>query len=255
MPSKLERHEIYREHFDECIAHLARRLNERMPQGTKGLVEARKPIAEFCGVHDNTVARWLSETSPSVHPTGEVEFKLKCLLDINGYRVIEFERLHVVLRNFAELIGFGVFTAESAAKLAGYTQTFFLYDVFRGKCGTSKEKEAAMFRVWKEKRDELERKKRDSAERYHIAFLDPPPATTLEPLIVPASVKNGMVATKRTAVLNVLKGLLGLLDEDPFKGLSESEFDTLRERHGSDILQLAARLNDLGSRFIVRKGD
>ena len=254
MPNNLERHEIFRDHFEECIAHLARRLNEKMPQRTRGLFEARKPIAEFCGVNDSAVVRWLSETSPG-HPIGNLELKLKCLLDINGYRIIEFERLPTALRNFAELIGFGIVTAESASKIVGYTQVSSLYDMLHLKCGISKEKEAIMFRVWKEKRDELERKKRESAQRYHIAFLDPSPAAALSSLIVPPSLKNGTVATKRSAVLNVLKGLLGLLDEDLFKGLSESELDTLRERHGSDILQLAARLNALGSKFIARKGD
>jgi hypothetical protein len=128
MPNNLERHEIFRDHFEECIAHLARRLNEKMPQRTRGLFEARKPIAEFCGVNDSAVVRWLSETSPG-HPIGNLELKLKCLLDINGYRIIEFERLPTALRNFAELIGFGIVTAESASKIVGYTQVSSLYDM------------------------------------------------------------------------------------------------------------------------------
>ena len=253
MQKSLERHEIFREHFEECIAHLARRLNERISQRKKGLIEARKPIAEFCGVNDSAVARWLSEVSPG-HPVGDLEFKLKCLLDVNGYRIIEFERLPTVLRNFAELIGFGVVTAEGAAKLAGYTHTSSLYDALHCKSGISKEKEAVMFKVWKEKKDELGRKKEESVRQYHIAFLDLPPATALNSLIIPPSVKNGSVATKRSAVLNILKGLLGLLDEDLFKGLSEDESDALREKHGSDILRLAARLNAMGSEFIARQG-
>jgi hypothetical protein len=254
MPNNLERREIFREHFEECIAHLARRLNEKMPQRTKGLFEARKPIAEFCGVTDTTVARWLSETLPQ-RPIGDYEFKMKCLLDINGYRIIEFERLPTTLRNIAELIGFGIVAADKASEFLGYTRTSTLYVILRGEGGLSKEKESAMFKVWKERRDELERRKKEAAQRYHIAFLDPTPDNALSSLILAPSLKNGTAATKRTAVLNVLKGLLGLLDEDLFKGLSESEFDILREQHGSDILQLAARLNALGSKFIARQGD
>jgi hypothetical protein len=254
MPKDIKRHEIFREHLEECIAHLARRLHEKMPPRTKGLVEARKPIAEFCGVNDSTVTCWMSESSPT-HPVGDVEIRLKCLLDINGYRIIEFERLSTTLRNFVELIGFGVITAEAARNILGYTQVSFMYEVLHSKSGISKDKEAIMFAAWKERKDELERKKKDSAQRYNIAFLDPTPVATLSSLIVPPSLKNGTVATKRSAVLNVLKGLLGLLEEDLFKGLSESELDTLRERHGSDILQLAARLNALGSKFIARQGD
>ena len=84
--------EVFREHFEECLRHFANRFNAKHPPGKKGLPRIRKPIADFCGVGDSAVQAWLSEDQGK-SPVGEAEVRLKCFLDLNGYRIIELERL------------------------------------------------------------------------------------------------------------------------------------------------------------------
>jgi hypothetical protein len=247
--------EIIRDHLKECVEHLARRFNETFPKGKKGISRFRKPMADFCGVGDTTIASWLSDVGHRL-PMGEIEVKLKCFLDLNGYRVIELERLPRAIRNFAELIGFGLLTTDRAAELLGFARGSTLYPVLsqEGRDTTlSREKQAKMFDVWKGMKDELEHKKKEALRLYRLGFLDHAVARPSEqPLLSPAIV-NGTVASRRTAVLSILKGVLALLEDGLFDELSESEIAILKENHGSDILRLSARLSTMSSKLISGK--
>ena len=217
-----DRREIFRDHFKECLDHFAKRFNAKVPPGKKGF-ELRKLIANFCGVGDPTVQRWLSDFKDHL-PVGEIEVKLKCFLDLNGYRVIELERLPRVVRNFVELIGFDLLSTNAAAELLGYVRVYSLYPVLRGDeeyGGISKDKETKMFDVWKGKKEELEQKKREALKLYCFDFLNQTGPVPSQQLLLPPAIIGGTMASRRTAVLTILKGTLVLLEEGLFSELSE----------------------------------
>jgi hypothetical protein len=254
--NEVEKNEVFRDHFKECLAHFAARFNANYPPGRKGLTEARQPMADFCGVSKQTISRWLSATgADQTVPVGEAEIRATCLLNLNGYRIIEFERLPKVIRNFAELIGFGVISTERGSQLLGYERAQEIYCILRQEVGIAKEKESKMWEVWKEHRDELERRKREVIKSCRFEFLIQNPAsksiqTPLE--LVPVS--NGIPENRRAAVLTILEGALQLLEEGLFNELSEMELAALREsRHGGTILQLSAYLNALSLKLITGK--
>ena len=83
--------EVFRGHLVECLAHFGEALGRLAPKFSKRTVEVRRPMAQFCGVGDQAVGRWLSERV--VCPIGELMFKATCFLDLLGYRIIEFENL------------------------------------------------------------------------------------------------------------------------------------------------------------------
>jgi hypothetical protein len=246
---EIERQEVFRDHFEDCLMHFANRFNAKMPQGKKGLVEARKPIADFCGASDATVRSWLSDCERRL-PMGGLELKLKCFLDLNGYRIIEFERLPKVIRNFAELIGFGILSIEEAGEVLGFSKCSTLYPILSQKgrdTGISKVKESKMFDIWKERKGELEHKKKEALKHYRLDFLNQASSPAMsQPLLFPT--KGGTAAVRRSAVLTILEGLLALL-EGSFDELSESELADLKEHYDGNILQLATRLSDLSSKL------
>src|SRR6185312_4720856 len=124
---EVETQEVFRDDFEGCLKHFAARFREFWPPGKLGLAKARKPIADFCSVSEQTIKNWLSEDGTL--PTGEFTIKAECFLDLNGYRIIEFERLPKILRNIAELIGFGLLSGESAGERLGYSGAHSLYPV------------------------------------------------------------------------------------------------------------------------------
>jgi hypothetical protein len=242
---EVEVQEVLREHFAECLKHFADRFRTKWPHGKKGLAKARKPIADFCDVNESAVKDWLSYTENPRPPVGETEVRLKCFLDLNGYRVIELERLSRTVRNFAELIGFGLLSGKNAGELLGYKNPGNLYPVLRGDeeyGGVSKEREAKMFDLWKEKKDELEQRKREAAKRYRVSFSR---RIATKPILIVSPVETN-VAGRRSATLKILEGSLALLGDGLFDKLSESELAALKESHGTIILQLSARLSALG---------
>lgn len=247
--------EVFRDHFEECWRHFTNRFNAKYPPGKKGLERIRKPIADFCAVGDQTVARWLSAEKPST-PGGLTDIKLKCFLDLNGYRIIEFERLPRVLRNLSELLGYDVVSVEDAANILGYARPQNIYPVLREDehWGVGREKEAKMFDLWKERKDDLELKKKEVLKLCHFDLsIQSPAARPTQPLLLPP-VSNGKLAARRSGVLTILEGVLALIDEGLFEGLSESELEMLKQSDGGTILQLSARLTVLSSKLMVAEG-
>ncbi len=239
-----DRHEVFRGHLEECLRHLGTSLASSMPKGSRGAAQAKRPVAEFCGVTIDSVTRWLHGTGS--FPIGEPLIKLMCFLDMVGYRVIELERMPKVRRNFAELVGYGLLTSDQAAEFLGYSSTSTLYQVLQGHHGASEDKDQKMWDAWKERKEELVLKKEKSQELYR---LDIP--LKIRPKAEDS--KPAMSASRQTAVVNIMEGLLSLLEEG---SLSESSFADL-QRSADTILRLSAHLSALSSRLIMseqRKG-
>lgn len=252
-----ERQEVFRGHFEECLDHFSDRVNSKIPRASKRARQTRKPIEVFCGVGPEAVADWLSNRKR--YPVGESLIKLTCYLDMHGYRIIEFERLgknSQAMRGFAELIGFGILPAKTAAELIGYQKHSSLYEVFRLKdgYGLSKQKEELMWQIWKERKDELERKKKEAFETYRLKFL-------FEPVPIPILMRGGeqtvvnpdtasKLASKRQAVIYITRGLLELLKEELFDNLSESDRADIENADVLRILQLSSLLGNLSSKLI-----
>lgn len=239
-----DKQEVFRGHFEECIKHFGISLASRAPKWSRGAAQAKKPVADFCGVTMNSVTRWLHGTGS--FPVGEPYIKLMCYLDMMGYRLIELERMPKVRRNFTELVGFGLLSSEQAAELLGYSNTSTLYQVLQGHYGASEDKEQKMWDVWKARKEKLALKKEKLQELYRLDISLRICSKVEEP-------KPAMLPSRQTAVVNIMEGLLLLLEEG---SLSESNFADL-QRSADTILRLSVHLSDLSSRLIMseqRKG-
>lgn len=243
--------EVYRDHLEECLVHFSKRFREKVPSWTKGVSDIRKSMADFCGVADNTLRRWMSDEP--VLPCGEKRFMLICFLVIHGYKIIEFERLaSSSLRNMTELIGFGVLPAKTISERVGYGDTQTLYDVLNEKKGASERVLETMREIWKEKRGELDQKKKDAFENSRLRILT---EVSQEKKLVQLSLITG--AEKETSqsksALSIMRGLLGLMETEVFENLSPEDATNL-EHDVAMILDLSARLSALGSKIISAKG-
>lgn len=237
------RKEVFRGHFEECLNHFGISLASRAPKGTREAGQAKRPMAGFCGVGIGSVERWVRGAGL---PVGGQHFKLMCYLDMAGYRVIELERMPKVLRNIVELISFGILSAQEATKLLQYSIISQLFVVLRGDQGISKEKEQKAWDIWKERRKELEKKKEQARELYCLDIL--PKVSTKAELSRPATV----LMSRKTAVVNIMEGLLALLEESSFEKISEDNLAELRQS-ADMVLNLSARLSALSSRLIMSK--
>lgn len=257
MSTTEEVQEVFRDHLEECLEHFRKWFNSKMPKGTRGRHEAMKPLVDFCGVGQQTAQCWLDNDLESPLPRGDTLFKLMCYLDLHGYKVIEFERMPKVLRNFAELIGFGVLSPQQAFELVGYCDTSSLYQVLYEKEGVGKQKKERMLTIWKERRDQLEAKKREAfkSRRLKILFKSAPKTNQIEQQISVISEPAPNYISLRSATLNIFGGVLTLLDEGLFEELSPGELENLKNTHSNTILQLSAYLSALSSKLItIEKG-
>ena len=241
--------EILREHFEECFRHLCMRFNSKVPPGMRGRIGAMKPFMDFCSVTRQTVSRWLDKDEPL--PRGEILVKMTCFLDLNGYKVIEFERMPRVTRRFAELIGFGILSPKQATELVQYKSVSNLYNAIWGKEGLSKTKETTMWAIWKEKKDELESKKKEALEKYRLEFLSESAQTgqTIIESLVPPALKS--LSSGCSATMFLMQGLLVLLDDGVLGTLSEQEIATLKQSGANTILRLSAHLSTISSKLLA----
>lgn len=245
--------EVHREHFVECFVHFASWLVSNIPMGKQNAIRVRQSIADFCGVEHNTVRLWLNDPERRM-PCGEAEIKLKCFLDLNGYRIIEFERLPRSIRNFAELIGFGILSVEDARNLLGYTRANILYPILRQEgrdkdITLSKEKETRMFEIWKEKKDELEARKREAFKSFRLEISSHKDEQQLLTLLK----STGSLVSRQIAVLGIMRGVLGLLDEGLFSDLSPTEIAGFNNTDRLTVLQLSNHFTALSSKLIQIK--
>lgn len=236
-----EDREVLRGHFEECFQHLIDHIAAFAPKGSRRVAPITTPIAEFCGVAVDSVTRWLYAGQ---RPVGEVHIKLICYLDLAGYKVIELERMPKARRNFAELIGFGIWSSKQAAEFLGYADPSPFYEALWGRYGMSEEKEQKMWEAWKARKEELETAKRKAYEhcRPDVPLKDslrrPKPATaTARPaVLLPHGVR---------AVANIMEGLLALLEEGSFGAPADAP-----QQFVDTMLRLSARLSALGSQLV-----
>lgn len=239
--------EVMRGHLEECLEHLKKRFNSKIQRGQRGRPDAVRPLMDFCEVNSQTALKWMDENIECPLPRGKFLIKIHCFLDFHGYKVIGFERMPKVLRNFAELIGYGVLSSNDAYPMVGYYDSQQIYQVIWEREGLSKEKEARMWEIWKERRDELEQKKLYAFEnqRLEILFkLDSSTEQLSQQGVLALDLATGD-GSRRLALINILKGTVGFFDGGLFDNLSSSEISDLKQNGGHTIHRLAAHLSNL----------
>lgn len=239
--------EVMRGHLEECLEHLKKRFNSKIQRGQRGRPEAVRPLMDFCEVNSQTALKWMDGSIEYPLPRGKCLLKLHCFLDFHGYKVIEFERMPKVLRNFAELIGYGVISIDDANQRVGYNDSQQIYQVLWEREGLSKEKEAKMWEIWKEYRDVLEQKKLYAFERHRFEILfklDSSTEQLSQQGILALDLATGD-GSRRLALINILKGTLGFFDGGLFDNLSSSEISDLKQIGGHTIHRLVAHLSNL----------
>lgn len=238
--------EVMRGHVEECLEHLQKRFNSKIKRRSPGRLEALKPLIDFCQISQATASKLMDIDKDPDPPKGRILIKLICYLNFHGYRVIEFERTQPVLRNFAELIGYGVLSADEAFRLVGYHDSQQIYQVIWEREGLSKEKEAKIWEIWKGRRDELEQKKRNAFKDYNLQILfktDSSVDYVEQQALLPLDLAGGDVS-RRLALINILKGTLGLFDSGLFNDLSSNEINDLKQ-YGRMIHRLNIHLSNL----------
>jgi len=227
-----EREEVFDGRFEECVDHLASRLTELGPKGTRKSTRVKEPIAEFCGVSVDTVTDWLVRRS--YRPHGLKLIKLVCYLDLIGYRVREMARMKPpALRGLVELIGYDVLSVEAAVEQLHYSSPSQLYRVLWGRNKPTKDREKTMLDLWLAQKGQLEEKKRIARE--HLAFLAEPADTAPSPT--------------QKAVIHQMEALLVLLEE----GGEPLGMDMIR-RAGQTVHKLSAHLSDLSLKLYSEEG-
>jgi hypothetical protein len=245
-----EKPEVFRGHVEECLKHFSESLISRVTVDFRGTAQIKKQMADFCGVSIDTVRRrWIHDAR--LLPVGEEHIKLMCFLDLMGYRIIELERIPAGRRHFTELVGYGIISAEQAVNLLGYSRKGALYRVLQHQNRTSEQKEQIMWNIWKEKKEELEKKKEQLGKIFHSS----------EPHKVELRVEEikskKTIPASKSAMISIMEGLLVMLKEESPESLSGEDFVDF-QKSADTILRLSARLSSLSSRIIMskeRKGD
>lgn len=227
---------------EECIGHFTRNL------GPKNLAE-RKTIAQFAGVNDDSVRRWLKG---QMHPTGEPLVRLRFYLEFLGYEVAEVELLNPIVRNAARLFAFRVADLSEIAKLLGYADgrngLDDLLRMFRGGRGVSKKRLEHIQAFVDMYEDQLDAR-RNAVPKIKVSNLRTKPTPTPTPLKELGSLKRpGPIAeNEHDAVIKTFAGLataiLPLADLISSDSFTEEERARVRELAGGDgVFLLANRL-------------
>jgi len=232
-----------RGHLGECVKHFCGTLAKRTPRGSRRAAEVRKPLAVFCGVAVETTTRWAYHEEL---PVGETRLRLMAALDALGYKVIELENMPKHRRGIAELIGFGVATSSAISQALGYKSVSTLYQVLAGGCGTSEEKMQEMWNIWKQRKEDLQRKRIEAQQQLRRMIS---PKAESEPQLLEGDDKT---ACRAQALGEFVEGLQALFREKPVKDLSDSELAILQYYAGA-ILNLVTDLSALSSRLLARQ--
>src|SRR3989344_4270370 len=216
-----EKKEVLREHLEDCLKHFGKWFNSKVPRRSRGRTEAMKPMAEFLGVTPGTVQRMLDDMSPL--PRGETHIEL--------------------------------LSPVEASNLVGYHDTQQIYQAIFGREGVNKKRENLMWTIWKEKRVELERRKKDAYDTLRLEVLFSVPlevgsvSVAVQQLVLSASQPVITNAGMRLAVLNILENSVLLFEDSLFDSLSDSELCEFSQ----PILRLSSHLSTLSSKILTRK--
>lgn len=236
----------FRGHVEECVRHLSARFLDAFPKGSKLSTERKRPIAEFCGVNIHAVDGWFFRGNHL--PRGEHHLKLLCFLDLNGYKVIEFEGMPLKCKNFAKLIGYGLIKSEDAIEMLGYTQTSELFRALRGDVGLSKDREEKIWDMWKVRKDKLDEAVEEALHRFRLSFSKKRNQEVVESRAVVPSTPNTSHCP-RDGVVDIMQGLLKLLDSGVLQDLTDTDWDALRNS-SSTVLRLSSHLSTLSAKLV-----
>ena len=246
---------IFRGRLDDCFRHFAEAMSRIFPKGSVKVYQARKPLGEFCGVNSHTASDWILR---GANLEGIKWFRMAFFLQIQGYGVTDLDRIGEVTRNFAALIVFGLLTVDEAQRLLNYEQLKNLYRILRGENKLPDDKSQIMWNIWKERKNDLFLKMNEARQKYYIPELSKVEKRDKRSEI-PLKETTPIYAGEVKAVLDIMRGLKGLLDTRPFDKLSEREFETAIRGSRAEILQLYHYLSDLSVRIVdarsIRDGD
>ena len=237
-----ERIEVFRGHFEECIRNFAKSLASKVPRGQKGVVAHKEPIAHFCGVGVHTVTRWLYHNGL---PEGESYIKLVCYLDTIGYRVIELERMPQDRRHFFEMIGYSIISSEEAIKLLSYKSSSTLFKMLRGDQAIGGDRSEKMWNAWKERKDELERRKSQGS----VAVARLVGSTNAGSLIEQLPVTKMQQSLNGRVVGHLVNALLDVFEESPSKIFLVDGLGAVG-CSAEKVLHVSAHLSSLGSSLV-----
>ncbi len=242
--------EVFRGHFKECLTHLGEQFKRATFRHKHDIAAAKEPIATFCDVNRVTVANWLGNSEGQ--PVGETLIKLMCLLDLQGYRIIELESMPKPHRHLVELIGFGLLSAVEVAELLGYSKLNSLYNMLKGEQEAGGDKEEKIWALFKDRqqKEALEEKKRVSREKFRLSFIDIQPD---QPIAKEPASNHKMHDCCQKVSVGLMENLLVLFDEGLLSNLSEKELEVLHQTAGSKILKLSAHLSALSSRLYANQ--
>ena len=147
---------VFRGTMMACFDHFKRQFEKRHPKASKGASEAKEPLAAFCGVRYHTVTRWFGHEQL---PQGEVQFRLICFLQVQGYIVNELQSLSATALGLLELIGYGVLTVDQMCKHIGFPSTKQLFGVLRGQGNLVNGRAERGWALFKQHRPALKSKK------------------------------------------------------------------------------------------------
>jgi hypothetical protein len=236
----------FRGHVEECIKHLAARILEVYPRGTLASTEVKRPIAEFCGVNIHSVTSWFFRGNHL--PRGEQYIKLMCFLDLNGYKVIELERMSIKCKNFTKLIGYSLIRSEDAIEMLGYTQVSDLFRALRGNTGFTPEKEEKLWDLWKARKDQLDEAVEEASLKFRLNFSRTQNQEVVElSAVMPTDSKPSNCP--KEGVIEIMHGLLMLLDSGILQDLSDTDWAALRTS-SSTILRLSSHLSTLSAKLV-----
>ena len=243
--------EIYRGHFDECMVHLSRSIDSHYPKFTKETATPRIPIADFCAITEKSVARWINGENEG--PVGLVRIKMMCFLEMVGYKIIGISRMKQGPRGLLELIGYSLMPIEEALKVVGYKKAQAIYKILSGTEKATDDKEQAMWSLWLNRREELEKKKAELFALYGApisALLTSEPSDQLVIKGEKFSFEPKKYKGTHDNVIGLARVLLDLLNGENFAEIPAGSLRGFLE--ASDIvLALSGKLSSLSARLIA----
>lgn len=249
--SEIQNATVFRGRFKECVAHLFAELESRAPKGTREATALRRPIAEFCGIQECAVTRWMRGESGAI---GETMLRFICYLQMIGYEVTEFDRADPLVQSTIEIIGFRIMSGKEVADAIGYTTASTLFQALGGHAGFSDERKSLLWSLAKKHRNDLEEAKakaRDAmktaqARRSHEPEGPSPNQDATEKKRVITDIRPLPVGTGH-GVVGIMGGLLILLERG---ALTEDDCSVLTPQEQGTILKLSGHLSRLSSKLI-----
>jgi hypothetical protein len=120
-----------KDNLANCLKDFAGRI--------KGNYSFRRTIARVLDIGPRTPEYWFDK----MHlPNGVNLLKLQLLLEVNGYRVQEFQKLDPAIRKVGKIVATGLITTEEAAKDVGFKRAKDIARLLIGGSGTSSAKMA-----------------------------------------------------------------------------------------------------------------